>query len=945
MPHRGQVLLLCLLAAIPWACDESDQLIQVAPAPTLRPERLDFGIVPLGATRRLVLDVGNGGTAPLVVEDVMVPSPWFVEGAQFPLTLAPGEQRSFDVGFRPEALEPVTGTLALATNAPDAAELSVGLSGEGAEGLLAVSPQSLDLRGTPVGGVRFAELLVENRGLANLSGNIRLDGFPFPGYFQRGSALLEGGFSVGARGNLSLDLAYRPLDPGDHGGVIRFEVCPGRCGVEVRVEATAISPTVRLEPPVLEFGEVGLGERRVRTLTVRNEGTDAVDLLDVGLGGGTAVSLTPPGPFPLSLQPGGLVVIDVVFAPSEAVELSGAVRVRVDDPGFPELQAGLRGRAVGPLFAVQPERIAFGVETASGNESRRALVALNAGSADVEVAEIRIDGDAAFSLDALPGLPLTLGGGETLPIGVRFRPTRLGVVTATVTLRSNDPRRAELLVPLEGGLAERVCVIEVDPSTVNFGAVVPMFRRDRKVLVTNRGTQTCRLTGGSFRSPSDPAVSRLGPDPFPMDLSAGQTLELDFRYLPTAEVESKVIYTIRTDEPLYPFRNIAFVGTGAGYLDLFTRPRVVDFGEVRPTCPPVTEEVELVNAGSSEVQVLGFTLTASTGEFTSNAPGPSTLSPGTVLNFQVAYDALDLGVDTALMQIDVRDLPFPIVVPIEGEGRDNPTTVDTFEQQARRNVDVLFVIDDSCSMGDEQRAIARNFRSFIQQASLRQVEFRIGVTTTTVRGAGGALRGAAITPRTANLEGEFSRQTAVGTAGSGLEQGLEAIRSAVLRAERGQAPNASLFRSQTPKVFVVVSDEDDSSTPAELTYAAELRNRFAAIEVAVVTGQQSGCQSGDGSATAASRYENFVRELAGQSYSICGDWAGNLASIGQTAFGLASSFELSRRPVGQTVEVRVDGRLQTGGVRVDLSVPAIVFDTPPAEGARIEVRYTPECGF
>ncbi|MEO1231937.1 MAG: choice-of-anchor D domain-containing protein [Myxococcota bacterium] len=944
MPHRGRVLFLSLIVAGAWACDESEQLVSVAPVPVVSPERFDFGAVPLGATKRLSLQISNGGTAALSIEDVMVDAPWFVDRLELPLELAPGAQQLVDVGFRPTVLDPVTATLGLVTNAAETPSLSLPLSGEGADGVLAVSPEQLDLRNTPVGGARFAELLVENRGLADLSGEIRLEGVSFPGYFQRGSATLEGSFSVGARGQLPLDVAYQPLDPGDHSGVLRFEICTGRCGVEVQLDATAVAPTVRLEPPVLDFGDVGIGERRVRTLTVRNEGTEAVQLLDLGLRGGTGVSLTPPGAFPLNLSAGGVLVIDVAFAPAEALELSGGVRVQLDDSSFPEVQAGLRGRGVGPLFVVQPERIAFGVVTAAGDESRRAMVALNAGSADVEVTEVRLDGNSAFSLQALPGLPVTLRGGETLPIDVRFRPSALGVVTATVTLRSTDPQRAEVRVPLEGGLAERVCVIDVDPPTVNFGAVVPMFRRDRKVLLSNRGTEDCRLLGGSFRSPSDPAVTRLGPDPFPVTLTQGQSLELDFRYLPTAEQESKVIYTVRTDEPLYPFRNVALVGTGAGYLDLFTRPRVVDFGEVRPNCPEVVQEVELVNAGSSRVDVTGFTLTSSTPEFRLDAPASATLAPGTVQAFRVGYDAADLGDDVAIVQIDVRDLAFPIVVPIQGTGRDNPVVVDTFEQQPRRDVDVLFVIDDSCSMGDEQLAIARNFMSFIRQANLRQVDFRLGVTTTTVLGTGGGLVGPPISPNTANLEGEFSRQTAVGTRGSGLEQGLEATLAAVVRAERGLLPNVNLFRAQTPKVFVVISDEDDFSPAPELTYAAQLRNRFGQIETAVVSGQSTGCQSSDGSATPSPRYERFVQDLSGQSYSICGDWAGNLASIGQTAFGLAVSFDLSRTPVASTVEVRINGTRQSSGYTVDVSLPAVVFASPPPEGARIEVRYTPECG-
>ena len=49
-----------------------------------------------------------------------------------------------------------------------------------------------------------------------------------------------------------------------------------------------------------------------------------------------------------------------------------------------------------------------------------------------------------------------------------------------------------------------------------------------------------------------------------------------------------------------------------------------------------------------------------------------------------------------------------------------------------RDVDILFVIDNSGSMADEQARLARNFTSFVSALDTMDVEYRIGLTTTDV---------------------------------------------------------------------------------------------------------------------------------------------------------------------------------------------------------------------
>ena len=55
---------------------------------------------------------------------------------------------------------------------------------------------------------------------------------------------------------------------------------------------------------------------------------------------------------------------------------------------------------------------------------------------------------------------------------------------------------------------------------------------------------------------------------------------------------------------------------------------------------------------------------------------------------------------------------------------------DVFQQVRRNTVDILLVIDDSCSMKDEQVKLSNNFEAFISAFSGVNVDWQIGVTTT-----------------------------------------------------------------------------------------------------------------------------------------------------------------------------------------------------------------------
>ncbi len=155
-------------------------------------------------------------------------------------------------------------------------------------------------------------------------------------------------------------------------------------------------------------------------------------------------------------------------------------------------------------------------------------------------------------------------------------------------------------------------------------------------------------------------------------------------------------------------------------------------------------------------------------------------------------------------------------------------------------VDILFVIDNSGSMAEEQTKLRAAMQEFIQLLTLTEVSYQIGVTITDLRliesdtfgGScdsyyhdfeGGCLRGLSegliIYSKDAyetQLE-LFKYLTSVGTCGSTWEQGLEAARRVIQYTDTSSCPSSfqnrenTFIRKDANLLIIVLSDEDDCS--------------------------------------------------------------------------------------------------------------------------------------
>lgn len=140
--------------------------------------------------------------------------------------------------------------------------------------------------------------------------------------------------------------------------------------------------------------------------------------------------------------------------------------------------------------------------------------------------------------------------------------------------------------------------------------------------------------------------------------------------------------------------------------------------------------------------------------------------------------------------------PTPTPTPLSGE--------DTYTQSSTSaDVDIIWVIDSSGSMGDNQTAISQNADIFTDRLESTEVDFKLMITTMypddPMPSQPSGCDGLTITNANASM---FSTCALVGTGDSGYEEGLEALRRALEQ-------NSSFLRSQADLHIFFVSDEED----------------------------------------------------------------------------------------------------------------------------------------
>lgn len=246
-----------------------------------------------------------------------------------------------------------------------------------------------------------------------------------------------------------------------------------------------------------------------------------------------------------------------------------------------------------------------------------------------------------------------------------------------------------------------------------------------------------------------------------------------------------------------------------------------------------------------------------------------------------------------------------------------PLHTDRVVQLTVPAVDVLWVVDDSGSMSEEQGALIGNFRDFIQFFVGSDLDWHLGVVSTdmdTPSLSGRLVSANGLRYLDANSPdpvGTFADMATLGTGGNSDEQGIGAAWSALVTL-RNSAENQGFYRDDAHLAVIVVSDENDHTpfaTVSQTEFTQWMMNHKPAEDMtsfSSIIGGPGGCTSDWGDAEYGQRYYDATENIGGIYWSICdSDWTELFEQLGMSAVGLKREFFLSEVPVESTLRVWV----------------------------------------
>jgi len=405
--------------------------------------------------------------------------------------------------------------------------------------------------------------------------------------------------------------------------------------------------------------------------------------------------------------------------------------------------------------------------------------------------------------------------------------------------------------------------------------------------------------------------------------------------------------------------------------DIELDPAVLSWGIKLPNCPSDPKTVTIRNVGDSQLRVSDIT-TAGNGASAYSIAAPAgeiVLATGESVEVEISFLAAATVEYPAALEVTSNDPDEEVAqADLSGEGGLNASNEDVFVQDTPEAVDVLWVLDTSCSMSGVVTELETRFDEFIANFVTLGLDYQIGVTTTDMDtpapGNQGTLAGSPTVMKSATMSADevataFDAAVNPSATGSGTEVALGAAYEA-LKNPGGHAVIDGLVREDANLAIMIVGDEDDQSNQNGPYYASWIEAYKASPDRTTISGiipMSSGgfnpfeleeCVDFMG----LPRIEDAIDGSGGTAQNLCTldtsfsqimDW------LSFTAAGLDTHYDLSAEPANGAsgMTVTVNGQVipmdpfREEGWSFDFNTNQVVFygESIPGPGAEVVITY------
>ena len=488
--------------------------------------------------------------------------------------------------------------------------------------------------------------------------------------------------------------------------------------------------------------------------------------------------------------------------------------------------------------------------------------------------------------------------------------------------------------------------IEVTPLELDYGTLQMGSQLAQEVTISSVGDLNLMI--GSMEIVDSEHYTAVS-EGTPLELGPGGVsfATITFHALDGASVDG--VFRIASNDPDQPEVDVLLHGAGLGPA-IQIDPPVWDFGNQGVFCE-TSIDLAVQSVGNSPVTVDSWTFESNPSDSamtwtTMDLYEELTLDPGAEAIITIHFTAEDLESYDGHLSVSVlEDIPAAEATQT-GAGVGGDWVTDHFVQEGNYDTDILWVVDNSCSMSEEQSTLADDFVNFYSIVDSQGVDFRIAAVTTDDEHFLGSTK--VIDASTPNGDQVFAQNCQVGTNGNNYEQGLEYGWEALQLAVNNTSPNQDFYRAAAGLRVVFVSDEHDQSGDwaAYVSSYQSLKTNPNHVILSAIVGTDGvdaqWCNGPGGDAMAGTGYVDAANATGGILGSICeADWSTTLTNLGWQSLSLADTLELSQEPIPSTIEVYVNHVALTVGWHYDSGINSVILEAQyvPDDGDEIDVTY------
>ncbi|MGA2191620.1 MAG: choice-of-anchor D domain-containing protein, partial [Steroidobacteraceae bacterium] len=244
------------------------------------------------------------------------------------------------------------------------------------------------------------------------------------------------GPSVAVGTSCAIQVVFSPSAVGAQNASLGVTAGGGAGSEAVALSGTGVRSKYTLTPSALAFGDEAHGTSSVpQSLTITNTGTVVLPITSIVLGGKNSPQFSQNNTCGGSVASGASCAINVTFKPSVQANVSATVVVTMGG-GAASKTVKLSGTGVIPTYTLAPPALAFPNEARGTSSAPLASTLTNSGPVALPVTSIDLAGADPTQFSKSTTCGASVASGASCAIYVIFKPTSLGIASATVSVNT-----------------------------------------------------------------------------------------------------------------------------------------------------------------------------------------------------------------------------------------------------------------------------------------------------------------------------------------------------------------------------------------------------------------------------------------------------------------------------------------------------------------------------